>query len=257
MTAMKKRFLLGLLVVGGLLSNPALANDKPLKVFILAGQSNMVGTGGNALDLPEDLKGDQKSALLFIKGKWVTLAPGKTETGWFGPEVSFSRKLNMEIKEPIGMIKLSFPGTNLAQHWSPANSKSLYTELFKKVVEANKTRRIEMVGMIWMQGESDSREKNMAEAYSKNLADFIQASRKDFKSPAMFFVAGRVNPPKDRFPYVDIVRKAQEECKMPGYSFVNCDTLEKTHDRQHYNTHGLVDLGFRFADAMLMLMQKK
>jgi hypothetical protein len=44
---------------------------------------------------------------------------------------------------------------------------------------------------------------------------------------------------------------------MPGYSFVNCDTLEKTHDRLHYNTHGLVDLGYRFADAMLMLMQKK
>ena len=114
-----------------------------------------------------------------------------------------------------------------------------------------------MVGMIWMQGESDSRDKNMAEAYSKNLADFIQTLRKDFKSPAMFFVAGRVNPPKDRFPYGDIVRNAQEKCTVPGYAFVDCDTLEKTHDRLHYNTRGLVDMGYRFADAMLMLMQKK
>lgn len=254
---MKKKFLVGLFIAGVLLSDPALANDKPLKVFIFAGQSNMVGTGANVSDLPKDLKGDQKSALFFNRGNWVTLAPGKTETKWFGPEVSFSHKVSMEIKEPIGIIKYSLPGTNLAQHWSPINPKSLYTELFKKVIAAQKTRKTEMVGMIWMQGESDSFEKTMAEAYSKNLADFIQTSRKDFKSPAMFFIAGRVNPPKDRFPYVDIVRKAQEECKVPSFSFVDCDTLEKTSDRLHYNSRGLIDMGYRFADAMLKLIQKK
>jgi hypothetical protein len=73
----------------------------------------------------------------------------------------------------------------------------------------------------------------------------------------MFFVAGRVNPPKDRFPYVAIVRKAQEECKASGYAFLDCDALEKIRGRLHYNTRGLVDMGYRFADTMLTLMQKK
>jgi hypothetical protein len=44
---------------------------------------------------------------------------------------------------------------------------------------------------------------------------------------------------------------------MPGFTFVDCDTLEKTRDRLHYNTRGLVDMGYRFADAMLILMQKR
>ena len=254
---MRKKILVSLFVVGVMLSGTALAKERPLKVFILAGQSNMVGAAANVSDLPEDLKGDQKMALFFDGIKWVALAPGKTETRGFGPEISFSRKLSMEINEPIGIIKHSVAGTNLSQHWSPANPKSLYKELLKKVIAAQQTRKAEMVGMIWMQGENDSLDKNMAEAYSKNLADFIQASRKDFKSPVMFFVAGRVNPPKDRFPYVDIVRKAQEECKMPGYAFLDCDTLEKIRGRLHYNTRGLVNMGYRFADALLMLMQKK
>ena len=255
--AMRKKFLVSLFVVGVMFSGIALAKERPLKVFILAGQSNMVGAAANVSDLPEDLKGDQKMALFFDGIKWGVLAPGKTEMMGFGPEISFSLKLSTELKEPVGIIKHSVAGSNLAHHWSPANSKSLYTKLSKKVKAAQQMRRIEMVGMIWMQGESDSRDKNMAEDYSKNLADFIQTLRKDFKSPAMFFVAGRVNPPKDRFPHVDIVRKAQEECKMPGFAFVDCDTLEKTRDRLHYNTRGLVDMGHRFADAMLMFMQKK
>jgi hypothetical protein len=257
MIVMKKKFLLSLLVVGVLLNDPSLANDKPLKVFIFAGQSNMVGTGANVSDLPEDLKGEQKMAFFFDGIKWGVLAPGKTEKRGFGPEISFSRKISTEIKEPIGIVKYSVAGTNLAQHWLPANPESLYAKLLKKVSAAQQMRKTEMIGMIWMQGESDSFDKNMAEAYSKNLSDFIQTTRKDLKSPEMFFVAGRVNPPKDRFPFVVIVRYAQEKCTVPGYAFVDCDPLEKMRDRLHYNTRGLVDMGYRFADAMLMLMQKK
>jgi hypothetical protein len=254
---MKKKLLMSLFVVGVLLSGTAMAKERPLKVFILAGQSNMVGAGANVSDLPEDLKGEQKMALFFDGKKWIMLAPGKTEKRGFGPEISFSRKLSAEIKEPIGIVKYSVAGTNLAQHWSPANPKSLYAELLKKVSAAQQTRKTEMIGMIWMQGESDSLDKNMAEAYSKNLADFIQTTRKDLKSPEMFFVAGRVNPPKDRFPFVVIVRHAQKKCTVPGYAFVDCDSLEKMRGRLHYNTHGLVELGYRFADVMLMFMQKK
>ncbi len=240
-----------------MLSGTAMAKEKPLKGFVLAGQSNMVGAAAKVSELPEDLKGEQKMALFFDGGKWVVLAPGKTEKVGFGPEISFSRKLSIEMRETVGIIKHSVSGTNLAQHWSPADPKFLYGELLKKVSAAWETRKIEIVGMIRMQGESDSFDKNMAEAYFKNLADFIQAARKDFKSPTMLFVAGRVNPPKDRFPFVDMVRKAQEECKMPGYAFVDCDSLEKIRGRLHCNTRGLVEMGYRFADAMLKLMQKK
>jgi hypothetical protein len=153
---MKKKFFVSLFVVGVLLSGTIMAKERPLKVFIFAGQSNMVGAGAAVSDLPEDLKGEQKMALFFDGGKWVMLAPGKTEKRGFGPEISFSRKLSAEIKEPIGIIKHSVVGTNLAQHWSPANPKSLYAELLKKVSAAQQTRKTEMVGMIWMQGEKPS-----------------------------------------------------------------------------------------------------
>jgi hypothetical protein len=240
-----------------MLNHITVAQETPLRVFILAGQSNMLGVEARISKLPKELRGEQRHALFFNGERWITLAPGKTEEKGFGPEISFAEKLSMELRDSFGIIKHSSGGASLSQDWTATVLQSHYFKLLKKVTAAKKTCKMEVIGMLWMQGESDSANQNMAGAYSKNLSEFIQAVREDVESPGMFFVAGRVNPPKDRFPFVDIVRKAQEECKVPGYTFVDCDSIEKIRGRLHYTTRGLVDLGYRFADAALKQIRNK
>ena len=229
------------------------AGERPLKVFICAGQSNMVGRGAKASELPAELRSGQKRALFFDGRQWIALAPGKTERTGFGPEISFAHRMSALLGEPVGIIKHSVGGTDLAVKWSPTGRNSLYAQLVKKVAAARKGRRIEVVGFLWMQGERDSRFREKAGAYSKNLAGLIRAARRDFGNPRMLFVAGRVNPPKSSFEFVDLVRRALETCAEPGYAFIDCDTLDKGSDGLHYSTRGLVELGNRFADAVVKL----
>ncbi|MEZ6124249.1 MAG: sialate O-acetylesterase [Planctomycetaceae bacterium] len=53
-----------------------LAAEKPLKVFILAGQSNMVGWGDSS-KLPDELKSGTDRVLMFENEKWQRLRPIK------------------------------------------------------------------------------------------------------------------------------------------------------------------------------------
>ncbi len=233
------------------------AADKPLKVFVCAGQSNMVGKRAKMEELPEDLKAEQKS-LFFDDKKWVPLMPGKTEQEGFGPEISFAQAMEKKLKEPIGIIKHSVGGTNLAVRWSPDKPKSLYHALLNKVKKAQKARKIEIVGFVWVQGGSDAKSKKLADAYGKNLAYLIQRVRKDYKSPKMAVVCERIrNINTEKKPYMSVVRKAHEECKEDNYRWVDCDDVPRGSDNTHYTTKGYVLLGKKCADAMLALLKKK
>ncbi|MFA6567265.1 MAG: sialate O-acetylesterase [Victivallales bacterium] len=235
------------------------AQEKPMKVFVLSGQSNMYGMG-DAEELPNDLNGEQSGVLSFESvpsGKaWIPLARSKIvyKAGGIGPELSFAKEIRAKINEPIGIIKYAKSGSNLAKNWNPDDPKSDYANLVRIVNAAQKSRNIEIVGMLWMQGESDAMDKEMANAYAANLSQFIQRARKDFNSPKMFFVAGRQT---ERTPFTDIVGRAQEKCNLPGYAFINCDKLSKKKDNTHYDMKGLVKMGCLFADAMLKLMGGK
>ena len=232
-----------------------LAEEKPLKVFILAGQSNMLGKG-KVHELPAELKGPQKLVQMTLNGKgWAALSPSKKEDGSVGLEFSFAKEMSSRLNQPIGIIKQAIGGTSLAKDWNPEAPKSLYANLLVKVLAAQQARRVEIVGMCWLQGERDSRQQEMADSYAENLSRFIRRARKDFHSLNMFFVAGRVNPP---YPFIKAVRLAQEKCPLPGYAFVDCDKLSKIPPGDlHYDTKGLVELGRKFADAMLSLMKQK
>ena len=213
----------------------------------------MVGRRSRIRELPEQLREAQDGNLFFNGAEWMPLAPGVTEGSGFGPEISFAQDLGVALGEPVGIIKHSVGGTNLAKQWSPDNGKSHYARLLAKVEAARQGRQIEIAGMIWMQGERDSRDAAMSEAYAANLAQLVQTARADFDSPDMPFVAGRVNPSRERYPHVDVVRSAQENCAVPNYSFIDCDDLPKWQDDLHYTTQGIVEMGRVFARAMMDL----
>lgn len=216
---------------------------EPLNVYVCAGQSNMAG-GGTKAGLPAELQAVQTNVFVFNGADWDAMEP--TATG-VGPEISFAYEMQKVLNKPIGIIMHAVGGTSLATNWNPEIAANLYAELTDKVNAARQSKKMNVKGMIWMQGENDSRYLDMATAYSHNLTNLILAARTDFNSPSMPFVAGRVNPPVSIYKYVDLVRAAQETCTVPLYAYINCDDLTKDSGGLHYDTAGLVEMGKRFA----------
>ena len=216
---------------------------EPLDVYVCAGQSNMAG-GGTKAGLPAELQAVQTNVFVFNGADWDAMEP--TATG-VGPEISFAYEMQKVLNKPIGIIMHAVGGTSLATNWNPEIAANLYAELTDKVNAARQSKKMNVKGMIWMQGENDSRYLDMATAYSHNLTNLILAARTDFNSPSMPFVAGRVNPPVSIYKYVDLVRAAQETCTVPLYAYINCDDLTKDSGGLHYDTAGLVEMGKRFA----------
>lgn len=233
----------------------ATAEDAPLPVFLLAGQSNMAGHGF-VKELPKEKLAAQPDVLFYAKDEWLPLEPGKVpaETK-FGPEVSFGQAMAKHLGKTVGLIKSAQGGTDLAERWSPHNEGNMSFKSFvKKVKAAQKSRKIVIVGMIWMQGEADAKDEAMAKAYQKNLVTFIQTLRLEFGVADMPFVCGRINPVAAKYTSVPAVRAAQESVKMPGYLMIDCDNLSKGHDNIHYNAEGQLQLGELFAKGMISLL---
>ena len=243
-------------------AEPAPDKDAALPVFILAGQSNMDGAG-TVEELPAELKGPQASAL-FVRFWDTTFKPldpvklGKS----FGPEVTFGAEMAKALNRPVGMIKLAEGGTSLEEHWNPASQdkRGFYRRLTGYVADIQtKQKNVKVMGMIWMQGEADAKyHSKTVGQYRDKLDALIDGCRKEFGAPDMPFVCGRVNPSGAQ--YLKQVREAQETCKRPGYAWIDCDDLEKHADKLHYNSKGQLELGRRFAAAMLKLVgeeQKK
>jgi carbohydrate esterase-like sialic acid-specific acetylesterase len=242
------------------LAVPLHAEERPLITFVLAGQSNMSGEKSRAQELPPRLVKPNKNVLFFHSRsrKWLPMEPGKTQPRGFGPEISFGAEMAKRLKAPVGIIKLARGGTSLAGDWNTEKRGSLYAKLAKTVQAAKKTRPLRIVGMLWQQGGADAKAEKMAAAYAGNLACLAQRARKDFGSPTMPFVSGRI-PPKSpvKKPFWKQVRLAQQELDLPHYGWVDCDSLEKGKDGVHYTARGMVDLGKLFAAKMSALLSSE
>ncbi|MAS96992.1 MAG: hypothetical protein CMO55_27690 [Verrucomicrobiales bacterium] len=232
------------------------ASDTPLKVFVFSGQSNMVGMRSVGEELPAEMQKPNPKALFWTGTEWKPIAPGVSEPKGFGPEISFASHYTQTTGETIGIIKHSVGGTPI-ERWQPKEGKNLYTVLEEKVKAAAKSRPIEVVGMLWMQGERDSKDEEKAPLYEARLRMLVEGSREVFESPQMIFIAGRVNPPKDRYLYVEEVRKAQSTLDIDGYTFIDCDDLELGPDKLHFNTKGVEKMGEKFATAMVEQLEKQ
>jgi lysophospholipase L1-like esterase len=113
---------------------------------------------------------------------------------------------------------------------------------------------IQIIGLIMVQGSGDSKDPKKAKAYAANLQAFIQAARKDLQKSNLLFVCSRLRTgqPKDKFPFANLVRQAQEN----GSEFDDCDAREVGDDEVHFTAKGQIDLGRLFADKLHGMMSQ-
>ncbi len=199
-----------LLVVACISPLRAQDDDKTLRVFIFAGQSNMVGSDSKVQDialfppfagLEKPQAGVKYSYCIGREDKrqsdgWVEL---QAVDGVVGPELSFARRVSQDIKAPIAIIKCAAGGTHLGGDWNPDEPSGfkLYPLALDRVRSALadlKRRKIayRIEGFLWHQGENDMFEPGYRQSYGRNLKNFLACWRRDLGTPDLKFYIGEL-----------------------------------------------------------------
>ncbi len=209
-----------------LLAATTLGARDTVKVFILAGQSNMEGAGRVEGD-PNHNEG--KGSLSYLaendpkykklrkgSGGWVErddvsiwylgrkgkLAPGfGSRPGNIGPELGFGHVVGDAFEEPVLLIKTAWGGKSLAVDFRPPSSGGevgpFYKEMLahvKSVLENLKQEfpdlgsDYEIAGFGWHQGWNDGCDMGMCQEYEENMKNFIRDVRKDLGVEKLPFV---------------------------------------------------------------------
>jgi hypothetical protein len=110
----------------------------------------------------------------------------------------------------------------------------------------------EIVGMLWLQGESDAVEKMGAE-YEQNLSAFIEHMRSTFNTPEMPFIIARVRDHYGKGEQAQMVRTAQQSLaeQIPNVAWFDTDDLNPLVNGGHYGLAGTLEIGKRFAAAYM------
>jgi len=215
--------------------NNAMANNDQqnpkhkIKVFLLAGQSNMDGRA-RGYNLTEDDKARLQKAqshILFYYNHQTPVplqltTPSKyvqkkfdTEQV-FGPELFFGIKLSEAYpQDSFIFIKRSRGGMSLYGAWNPNwteekakamnedDDPKLYSDFINytdSILNTMDTSEYELCGMLWVQGESDSGTKKNgsipAETYEQNLRNLINGVRTKFHKPNLPFLIFQVGTGK-------------------------------------------------------------
>ncbi len=228
-------------------------------LFILAGQSNMVGQG-TASKLPPAYRRVPGNVKYYYNGYLTPL----NRFRHFGPEIGFAHEISKHFPhDTIKLIKFAVGGTSLFAwdpQWNPSKASTTRNAsagpLFKKLLKTVKIQfkgDTKLAGVLWMQGEADAKYPTAARQYAGNLNRFVTALRHELHTPNALFIMGSVNPPARLFPATEIVQQAQKSAitRIRNIRLVRTDDLDKRNDHLHYNTEGQLELGKRFARAYL------
>jgi len=251
-----------------------------VRVFIFAGQSNMVGSDSKVRDiqrfppfagLENSQNGVRFSYCIGRQNKaksdgWVDLQPVNNVVG---PELSFARKVTRHTKAPVAIIKVAAGGTHLGGDWNPDEpiGFKMYPLLLKQVRDAladfqSKRIKYRLEGFMWHQGENDMFNKDYMPNYGKNLKNFLASCRRDLKTPELRFYIGELSTKTiwgmDLRPRMYAISLGQKEVArndpLSDYvatSHVGVEIGGGVGLHYHYGTLGQLEHGVNYADAYL------
>jgi hypothetical protein len=234
------------------------------RLFILAGQSNMVGRGRY-----DDLPAGERALPDNVTFHQVALNSNLRHVqGQLGPEYGMAHTLAPSYTGETLVVKYAVDASSLldwAPRWDAARAEitgnphfgPLYHSLlgFVDQVQAARETPCLPAAVLWMQGERDARFLEAGREYEQNLEALIRRLRLDLDTPGLPFLLGRINPPADHYPAVGEVQRAQAAVaqRLDGVVLILTEGLAKQPDELHYNTAGQIELGKRFAEAYLQI----
>ncbi|TDH21383.1 hypothetical protein EXU57_19480 [Segetibacter sp. 3557_3] len=268
-------FLFVLFITGGLC-----AQTTTVPFYIMIGQSNLGWATANDMNTQQaaSYKGLIPNTEIWnpavgaFSAVWQPLNVGVNTAPenlvsptQFGPEASLFASLQNQNNTKRLVYKQSQGGTTLAGDWRPPSAGQYiwqagyryqqftqWLELAVTQAEA-KGYKLDLKGIIWMQGEDDSKTLADASAYLQNLQGFFTAldniwkgyiNRFNFPANPYKKVVGRIYAPTG-YPYRELVRSAQQAyCDNPANNavMINCDSYP-LQDWVHYNATGQIQFG--------------
>ena len=255
-------------------------DDTTLRVFIFAGQSNMVGSDSKVQDirrfppfagLEAPQPGVRFSYCLGREDKttsdgWVDLQPVDNVVG---PELSFARKVTQNIKAPIAIIKVAAGGTHLGGDWNPDDPSGfrMYPLTLQWIRDAladleQQGIKYRLEGFLWHQGENDMFDEEYMKNYGRNLKNFLASWRRDLNVPGLRFYVGELCTKTiwgmDLRPSMYAISLGQKEVTdkdpLAQYiptSHVGVEIGGGVGLHYHYGTLGQLEHGVNYADAYL------
>ena len=212
------------------------AAEKEKHLFILSGQSNMVGLNPDLSFTPAVAEAFGESNVIVVK----SAEGGKPIRRWY-------------------------------KKWKPARgdgpkaSGDLYDRLMAMVNKAIEEKEIATVTFVWMQGERDAKDKH-DQVYAESLKGLINQLEEDLGRKDINFVIGRLSDCVMNSSHWVAIREAQvkvAEGSKRG-AWVDTDDLndgknkkgKKVKNDLHYTVEGYKILGKRFAEKSIELIQK-
>lgn len=260
-------------------------DDQTVRVFIFAGQSNMVGSDSKVSDIKRfpPFAGLEQAQENVRFSYCIGRENKKTSEGWVdlksidnvvGPELSFARKVTQNIQAPIAIIKCAAGGTHLGGDWNPDEPIGfkmypLALELIESsLAELDKQKipyRIE--GVMWHQGENDMFNEDYMPNYGKNLKSFVDRIRCDLDAPDLNFYIGELCTKTiwgmDLRPRMYAISKGQKSvtdsdpfAQYVPTSHVGVEIGGGVGLHYHYGTLGQLEHGVNYADAYLKTIGK-
>ena len=260
-------------------------DDTTLRVFIFAGQSNMVGSDSKVPDirrfppfagLESPQSGVRFSYCLGRENKttsagWVDLQPVDNVVG---PELSFARRVTQNIHAPIAIIKISAGGTHLGGDWNPDEPSGfkmypLALQWIRKALLDLEKQGIQyrLEGFMWQQGENDMFNPEYMDNYGRNLKNFLASWRRDLNAPQLRFYVGELCTKTiwgmDLRPRMYAISLGQKEvtsndpfAQYVPTSHVGVEIGGGVGLHYHYGTLGQLEHGVNYADAYLRTIGK-
>lgn len=237
-----------------------------LSLFVLAGQSNMSGTG----DLPPE---QTTHARVFVFGndyRWrLALEPIDSPVGQVdvvsedpgagvGPGLSFGLALVNERPDMVvGLVSCAKGDSDISQWQRSHQDSTLYGSCLKRIRAASLEGRV--AAILFFQGEADAYDPARAperdllpDAYAERFSAVVRGFRDDLASPGLPVVFAQIGTQRAPllFSEWETIREQQRAIDLPCANMIATDDLPLG-DTVHFTTAGYRTIGERFAAAYL------
>lgn len=235
-----------------------------LALFILAGQSNMVGWA----PLPEEIVTDPRIYVFSNDYHWRMASEPIDDAfdqvdpvsldriAFFGPSMAFGlASVERHPQVVIGLIPCAKNSSAIGQWQRDLSDQSLYGSCLKRARAASPMGKLS--GILFFQGEADAvdpvlepdPEPNASE-WSVLFTQFVTDFRKDLGQPDLPVVFAQLGSTSsmDAFTNWELVKEQQVSVELPMTAMITTDDLPRM-DGVHFTAESYKVIGERFAEA--------
>lgn len=225
--------------------------SEPINLVLMAGQGNMLGHHVCVDDLALKWRNVISDAQIWHDGNWTPLGVGQGyQQDGYGPELSFAQGfLRGKNRQPgsLGIVKVAAPDASLHHDWDPSVGDGLFDRLVQQTRAAMRAGPVVLQGLIWLQGEADSKTPDHANAYKQRFGDFVTALRIALGKADLPVISALIDPPAASHPFSGPVRQALKSPGVAHCDSVSCATVAKKDASAQYSNRGISIIGRHFA----------